>query len=75
MNNLYYALKYPDGRLVAVDRDSGGYPYAVENIPSAWLLEATEYGLKQMKDYMRVCNSENFKLIILKVTEMPIKVT
>ena len=74
MINIYYALQYPDGRFVGIDHQSGGYPYPCEHINSAWLLEATEKNLVEMKGFVKSFPRDNFSVVILKISLMNIKV-
>lgn len=73
MINLYYGLKYPDGRLVGFG--GNGVQMPVEHISQAYVLEANDGSLRIMKGFLRDFEKENLKLVILKIQEMPIKVS
>jgi hypothetical protein len=56
--NGKFVLRYPDGRWVALDQASGGYPYPVTDIESAeWW-----YDEVRVRKYKETCRKENFKL-------------
>lgn len=67
-----YVLRYPDGSLVGIDRDSGGYPYKAWNescghSPRGVAFFAfTEYGKEQALDYCS--SSDNFELAVFEFT-------
>lgn len=70
-----YVLVYPDGKLVGIDRDSGGYPYPIEsfyvnNEKYCWISRAELFPTEEKaKEYQK-----HFRELIIKKVRFKIEV-
>lgn len=68
----YYVLRYPNGSLVGIDIDSGGYPWEAwkgssdDALTSVLTFPFNEYGKKQALKYCDNFDKDNFELVILE---------
>jgi len=57
-----FALKYPDGKLAAVDMSSDGYTYRTDSISEVWMTTK-----EKLEKYLRAGNGENLKIVALEI--------
>ena len=69
MINLYYALKYPDGRLVSIGKNQR--PVPTEHISFAWLKEAKESSLPEMEMFQKHFDMR-VTIVVIKISELAI---
>jgi hypothetical protein len=65
MNNQIVVLTYPDGKFVALDMPSGGYPYGITDI---WKAQRWT-NFRELAHYMEMFRGEKFVPVVYELRE------
>lgn len=60
----YFVLRYPNGMLVAIDSNSGGYPYETDNPNQVRFWPSIE----EPERYKRMFTKDNFSIIEIVIS-------